>query len=72
MTPPPFIIKMAELVAVFEAEIGHPLGLLKVKAGNLRRVLMVVRVKLAKQGQKNLTVSTKFMLLTRNLADNLL
>ena len=35
--PPPhhLIIKAAKLVSVFEAEIDHPLGLLKVKAGNL-------------------------------------
>ena len=38
--PPPkkthhLIIKVAKLVSVFEAEIDHPLGLLKVKAGNL-------------------------------------
>ena len=35
-------IKAAELVSVFEAEIDHPLGLLKVKAGNLRGILIVV------------------------------
>ena len=34
--PPQLIIKAAELVSVFEAEIEHPLCLLKVKAGNLR------------------------------------
>ena len=33
--PSHLIIKVAELVSVFEAEIDHPLGLLKVKAGNL-------------------------------------
>ena len=43
---PHLIIKAAELVSVFEAEIDHPLGLLKVKAGNLRGILIVVRVKL--------------------------
>ena len=32
-------IKMSKLVSVFEAEIDHPLGLLKVKAGNLRGTL---------------------------------
>ena len=37
---------MAELASVFEAEIDHPLGLLKVKAENLRVILIVVRVKL--------------------------
>ena len=36
------IIKVAKLVSVFEAEIDHPLGLLKVKAGNLRGILIVV------------------------------
>ena len=40
--PPHLIIKVAELVSVFEAEIDHPLGLLKVKAGNLRGTLIVV------------------------------
>ena len=49
--PPPnknhhLIIKAAKLVSVFEAEIDHPLGLLKVKAGNLRGILIVVQVKL--------------------------
>ena len=40
--PTNLIIKVAELVSVFEAEIDHPLGLLKVKAGNLRGTLIVV------------------------------
>ena len=40
------IIKEAKLVSVFEADIDHPLGLLKVKGGNLRGILIVVRVKL--------------------------
>ena len=40
------IIKVAKLVSVFEAEIDHPLGSLKMKAGNLRGILIVVRVKL--------------------------
>ena len=45
--PPPknkhhLIIKAAKLVSVFEAEIDHPLGLLKVKGGNLRGILIVV------------------------------
>ena len=40
------IMKVAELVSVFEAETDHPLGLSKVKAGNLRGILIVVRVKL--------------------------
>ena len=43
--PPHLIIKVAELVSVFEAEIDHPLGLLKAKAGNLRGTLIVVRIK---------------------------
>ena len=47
------------------------LGLLKVKAGNLRGILIVVRVKLEKKKHdKNHTVSISFMRLTRNLADN--
>ena len=48
--PPHLIIKAAKLsaklVSVFEAEIDHPLGLLKVRAGNLRGILIVVREKL--------------------------
>ena len=40
--PPNLIIKVADLVSVFEAEIDHPLGLLKVKGGNLRGTLIVV------------------------------
>ena len=36
--PPNLIIKVTELVSVFEAEIDHPLGLLKVKEGNLREL----------------------------------
>ena len=42
------IIKAAELVSVFEAEIDHPLGLLKVKAWNLRGIVIVVRIKIQK------------------------
>ena len=38
----------SELASVFEAEMDYPLGLLKVKAGNLRGILMLVRVKLEK------------------------
>ena len=52
LSDPPFIIKAAELASVFEAEIDHPLGLLKVKAGNLRGILIVVRVKLEKKTTK--------------------
>ena len=45
-TPPHNKSGQISLVSVFEAEIDHPLGLLKVKAGNLRGILIVVRVKL--------------------------
>ena len=48
LSDPPFTIKVAKLASVFEAEIDHPLGLLKVKAENLRGILIVVRVKLEK------------------------
>ena len=50
----PLKIKAVELASVFKAGIDHPLGLLKVKAGNLRRILIVVRVKREK---KNTTKS---------------
>ena len=40
------IIKADKLVSVLEADIDHPFGLLKVKAGNLKGILIVVRVKL--------------------------
>ena len=63
--PPPPIIKAVKLVSVFEAEIDHPLGLLKVKAGNLRGILLVFLVKL----QNTHHINT-FTQLTRNLADN--
>ena len=56
---------MAELVSVFEAEIDHPLGLLKVKAGNLRGTLIVVRVKLQNSHHINI-----FYMMIRNLAEN--
>ena len=62
---PHLIIKAAESVSVFEAEIDHPLGLLKVNEGNLRGILIVVQVKL-----KNLHISISFTRLTRNLEDN--
>ena len=39
---PHLITKAADLASVFEAEIDYPLGLLKVKAGNLRGILIVV------------------------------
>ena len=55
---PHLIIKAAELVAVFEAEIDHPLGLLKVKAGNLRGILIVVRVKLQNSHHINILYTT--------------
>ena len=71
MIPPPpththhIIIKVAKLVSVFEAEIDHPLGLLKVNAGNLRGILIVVRVKLQNSHHINILYTTD-----RNLEDN--
>ena len=56
--PPNLIIKVAELVSVFEAEIDHPLGLLKVKAGNLRGTLIVVRIKLQNSHHINIFYKT--------------
>ena len=58
--PPPhhLIIKSAKLVSVFEAETDHPLGLLKVKAGNLRGILIVVRVKLQNSHHINILYTT--------------
>ena len=56
--PPNLIIKVAELVSVFEAEIDHPLGLLKVKAGNLRGTLIVVRIKLQNSHHINIFYMT--------------
>ena len=61
--PPPhhhhhLIIKAAKLASVFEAEIDHPLGLLKVKAGNLRGSLIVVRVKLQNSHHINILYMT--------------
>ena len=52
------IIKAAKLFSVFEAEIDHPLGLLKVKAGNLRGILIVVRVKLQNPHHINIIYTT--------------
>ena len=49
------LIKAAELVSVFEAEIDHPLGLLKVKA---RGILIVVRVKLQNSHHINIFYTT--------------
>ena len=56
--PPNLIIKVAELVSVFEAETDHPLGLLKVKAGNLRGTLIVVRIKLKNSHHINIFYKT--------------
>ena len=61
--PPPkkkhhLIIKVAKLVFVFEDEIDHPLGLLKVKAGNLRGILIGVRVKLENLHHLNILYTT--------------
>ena len=52
------IIKAAKLVSVFKAEIDRPLGLLKVKAGNLRGILIVVRVKLQNSHHINILYTT--------------
>ena len=59
-SPPPhqLIIKAAKLVSVFEAEIDHLLGLLKVKAGHLRGILIVVRVKLQNSHHINILYTT--------------
>ena len=46
------------MVSVFEAEIDHPLGLSKVKAGNLRGILTVVQVKLQKSHHINILYTT--------------
>ena len=58
--PPNLIIKVAELVSVFEAEIDHPLGLLKVKEGNLRGTLIVVRIKLQNLHHINIYLHVSF------------
>ena len=55
---PHLIIKTAELVSAVEAEIDHPFSLLKVKAGNLRGILIVVRVKLQKSHHINILYMT--------------
>ena len=67
MIPPPpnLIIKVAELVSVFEAEIDHLLGLLKVKEGNLRGTLIVVRIKL--QNSHHISI---FYMTDKKLVDN--
>ena len=62
--PPPqkknhhLVIKVAKLVSVFKAETDLPLGLLKVKAGNLRGILIVVRVKLENLHHINILYTT--------------
>ena len=56
--PHHLIIKAAKLVSVFEAEIDHPSGLLKVNAGNLRGILIVVRVKLQNLHHINILYTT--------------
>ena len=56
--PPHLIIKAAELVSVFEAETDHRLGSLKVKAGNLRGILIGVRVKLQNSHPFNILYTT--------------
>ena len=56
--PHHLIIKAAKLVSVFEAEIDLPLGLLKVKAGNLRGILIVVPVKLQNSHNINILYTT--------------
>ena len=56
---PHLIIKAAKLVSAIEAEFDHPFGLLKVKAGNLRGILIV-----------KLQKSISFTRLTKNLTDN--
>ena len=48
----------AKLVSVFEAEIDHPLGLLKVRAGDLRGILIVVREKLQNSHHINIPYMT--------------
>ena len=52
------LIKAAKLVSVFEAEIDHPFGLLKVSAGNLRGILIVVRIKLQNSHHINILYMT--------------
>ena len=52
------IIKEAKLVSVFEADTDHPFGLLKLKAGNLRGILIVVRVKLQNSHHINILYMT--------------
>ena len=56
--PHHLIIKAAKLVSVFKADIDHPLGLLKVNAGDLREILIVVRVKLQNLHHINILYTT--------------
>ena len=58
LSDPHLIIKAAELASVFEAEIDHLLGLLKMKARNLRGILIVVRAKLQKSHHINILYTT--------------
>ena len=58
--PPNLIIKVAELVSVFEAEIDHQLGLLKVKEGNLRGTLIVARIKIQNLHHINIYLHVSF------------
>ena len=55
--PPRLIIKEDEY-SVFEAETDNSLGLLKVKAGNLKGILIVARVKLQKSHHINILYMT--------------
>ena len=55
---PHLIVKASELVSVFEAKIDHSLGLLKVKAGNLTGILIVVRVELQNLHHINILYTT--------------
>ena len=56
--PSPPHNKSGRIVSVFEAEIDHPLDLLKVKARNLREILIVVRVKLQNLHHINILCTT--------------
>ena len=58
-------MKTAELASVFEAVINHPLGLLKLKAGNLKGILMVVQIKLEKKTRQKSHRINNFTLLTK-------
>ena len=58
LSDPHLIIKADELVSVFEAETGNSMGLLKVKTGNLRGILIVARIKLLKSHHINILYTT--------------